>query len=98
MKRLGKRYEVSVTRKDIKQGKRARNVKCPVAIALRRIFPGQRTSVGWEERKGKLYGLIEIGAGKTALSGYIPHRAAQFVLDFDMYQTVKPFKFRVHLM
>lgn len=85
-----KTITVSVTQEDIEEATALEfpgSTQCPIALALRRSFPGAsvgRVDCGWKD-------------GKTAISLPLPDEARKFVSDFDHGLTVKPSTFRLRV-
>jgi hypothetical protein len=83
---------VSVTKKDIEQGKRESAVFCPIALAIKRRFPDAR-----------LYGVtttflsIEPLYDKSQNSCVtpLPKKVKNFIKRFDGGQEVKPIRFKL---
>ncbi len=73
--------KITVTQRYIDKGKRAFPDKCPVALALRHVFPGSDVSVG------------TIHAHIDDKSYRLPRTAYTFIFDFDLERPVKPFSF-----
>jgi hypothetical protein len=73
---------VTVTQDDIDNGRRSDSRECPINKALKRAFPGRRTSVGAD------YYWID-GANFN-----FPPEAYEFRKNFDQGNPVSPFSFR----
>jgi hypothetical protein len=73
---------VEVTAEDIEQGQPNDSRCCPIALALKRIYPDRTIRVGDE-------GFAEIGDGMAIL----PDEAYQFIGAFDEGRSVKPISF-----
>ena len=77
---------IEVTQEDIDKGVKENCVKCPVALSLRRLFPGE-----WE---------VDVGDDAIYAGGnwYTPPDEAQeFIAKFDAGEPVAPFSFDVDL-
>jgi hypothetical protein len=72
---------VRVTKKDICRGVMGSCTRCPVVLALNRA-----TGVEWH-----VIGSTASKAGGSQLC--LPHKARQFIRNFDSGRPVKPFSF-----
>lgn len=77
---------ISVTRKDIAEGRRASPSFCPVALAIRRRYPKKAISVA-----EKVIFISSIGERMS------PESVCQFVESFDHRKPVKPFRFKLEV-
>lgn len=78
-------YTVTVTQADIDGGVRNKCTKCPVALALKRLFPGRRISVANYS--------IKVGSCLERM----PSEVISFVSWFDIGRAVQPFSFPLTL-
>lgn len=78
---------VNVTAKDIKAGEIGHCKKCPIALALQRVFPRFDIQVGsrW----------AEIDNGETGFNPTLPDIARDFIDAFDGGEPAKPFAFEL---
>lgn len=76
------RFEV--TRKDIKHGERSNCLFCPVATAVRRVFPNAEV---WES-------LLWI-RGLSSVNIDLPETVAYWICEFDFGVKSKPFSFSI---
>lgn len=81
--------KITVNKTNIKKGTPGSTCGCPIALALRREFPGKQVSVSDD--------VIEIyEPGKywcTAVFYHTPNSAKRFIKKFDNKQNVEPFTF-----
>jgi len=75
--------EIDVTARDIAEGKPGKCERCPIALAVRRIFPNDDIRVD---------SIIWIGDNWDARFD-TPEVACDFIDRFDSGQEVSPFKF-----
>ena len=75
-------YTIDVTQEDIDQGERDKCRRCPIALAMKRVFPGKVSLV---------YGTV----AWVDLDRYadLPDEAQQFIMYFDEGEPVEPFSF-----
>lgn len=73
---------ISVTKKDIENGRRYSCKDCPIATAIQR----QTT-----EKVEVFYSICFLGTVKKML----PRPAVQWILDFDAAREVKPIRFEI---
>lgn len=78
------KIKIHVLKKDIQKGKQATLSRCPIALAIRRQFPGKTIAVG--------YGFVLIGHKVFEL----PPKAKKFLSKFDNSKAVKPFNFFIN--
>ena len=77
---------VKVTQADISSGRPKNGVYCPVALAVRRLFPERNTTVG-------VFAVYINDKPYTPL----PASAVDFIGQFDKGRAVKPFSFRIDM-
>jgi len=76
--------KITVTQKDIKNGKPCKSFLCPIAIAVQRKTKGIYRVMAEElVKKGVVYPLPDI--------------AKEFISRFDEGMPVKPFSFEIYL-
>lgn len=92
---LPKTLRLYVTQDDIDNGQPMRTLDCPVALALRRRFPGEIVAVDYYAvfvNEGK-------NQGKRVRARYqLSKRAAEFVEAFDNALPVQPTSFLLRLL
>lgn len=93
-------FEINVTEEDIQAGVRGSPKHCPVAKAIRRIFPAafhcnvscyedpQCMGVSWS---------FSLQSMKSSLSYNLPNEVVDKINCFDEMGTMKPFSFFVYL-
>ena len=84
---MEKTQTVSVTRDHIKNGVRREAACCPIALALRDMFPGANVSV--------CKYAIEVSFGTYPYDRALPRAASKFIEDFDFGFKPNPFKFEI---
>ena len=80
---------VNVTELDIRDGKRCKCFSCPVALALKRLFPGYEITVGTKTVAVCLAGVTWIGN--------LPKKAATAIARIDAGEMLAPFQFKLRL-
>lgn len=85
---------IEVTQDDINNGIPNSEHSCPVAIALKRVFPDRRVSVN--EDSLMLYEEINEVCVRRIIKG-TPSEVQAFILDFDDDVAVEPFSFEVDI-
>lgn len=78
--------KIKVTKEDIRNGKRGKCSKCPVALAIGRIFPNERISV------------TELGIKIGRMLLVIPKRVDCWVGRFDEGNVVDPMTFELAII
>lgn len=93
-------FEIHVTEEDVQAGVRGNPKSCPVARAIRRIFPAafhcdvmcyedpQCMGVSWS---------FSLQSMKSSLSYNLPREVVQRINRFDEMGTMEPFSFFVYL-
>ena len=81
--------DIEVTAEDIKAGKRHDCSRCPVALALNR-FTGRVWVVGGD-------GASLIHSGIQSIRLHFPDTVARWIVMFDDFGRVAPFKFTVKI-
>ncbi len=77
-------HEIHVTQEDINFGERRNCKKCPIALAINRVFPDKFVSVS-------PFGVYTIDRTTLETIRYgIPSYASQFIEDFDCHPEFKP--------
>ena len=89
--------KVTVTQEDIDRGYRGNSKRCPIALAMKRLFPEKDVSVGparaticdpyTPER------VDPYESTRTRL--FLPEEAVEFIADFDCKGLVEPFTFEI---
>ena len=83
---------VNVTEKDIEQGRKRNCRHCPIALAIRRKFPGDSTVVRVDRKIAFIW-----PTGGSYFATDLPRAARDFVVDFDSGRVVSPFTFNLSL-
>ena len=76
--------KITVTQNNIDNGVPKNSCKCPIARALKQIFPGEDIEV----KRSSIY------IGKS-IHYAMPLKACYFIVDFDEGREVYPFEFEV---
>jgi hypothetical protein len=93
----GEAATVRVTARDIATGERCHCCKCPVALAMSRLWPGVTVAVTTDTVY--LYDSADDYEDQTAEPGEVwSHDAFDFVEAFDDRRDVKPCAVRVQLL
>jgi hypothetical protein len=82
-----KKITIDVTQDDIKEGEKASAEFCPIACAVRRLFPDSYIRVD---------DLLEVGpddSDKDSEYYDLPESALEFIHNFDIGRHVEPFSF-----
>lgn len=86
---MKKTYTINVTARDLKRGVKGSCGLCPIALAVKRHFPGLLVSTGF------LLVKISNASMQEQRRAIMPELASQFVYDFDSFSSVKPFSFKL---
>lgn len=84
--------KITVTREDIRAGKRKSCTSCPIALAIRRKVWARLVRVD------NFYIKLWPGNREPRLQAALPVKAMQFVRSFDAGVPVQPFTFIVRLV
>jgi len=79
------KVKVIVTEQDIVNGIRHDCSSCPIALALKRVFPNSDPDVGYDSYIHR--------NGQSTLVLTVPPTAQDFILRFDDGEDVEPFEF-----
>lgn len=85
-----KQIRVNVTQEDIDSGHKNSCSRCPVALAVGRIFPNNEMMDVVE--------CIRVGYKGSYTEYAITKQTNRFINDFDNGEKVSPFKFRARLL
>lgn len=88
---MNKRILVDVTQEDIEMGERRASMRCPVALAVRRVPELSACVVGPKDV------ISDSPAHPNGLDIPLPGAAIKFVLRFDSGRPVRPFSFELEL-
>ena len=87
---MNKVTRIKVTKSDIQNGRPGYSDSCPIALAVKRKFPGSDVSVGYFD-----FDVQHGPADKEIHGRMLPERAQRFVDEFDGNSPVEPFQFDV---
>jgi hypothetical protein len=85
------KIDISVTKRDIKRGKREDSTLCPITYAVRRSLGIKLNQI----IVGSGGIMVEILKGRTRLKAKLPEEARGFVTIFDASGKAEPLKFKL---
>ena len=83
-------FTLTVTAEDLVRGKARMNARCPLALALRRVFPHCIVSVGGLVWTAERYGQWQV-------VGALPEVAQEFIGEIDRDQEVQLCTFQLQM-
>ena len=89
------KHNIKVTQEHINKGKRKDYSSCPIALAVKDVFPNDVIEVGQFDLT---FENCDYESGNGKYLGYeLPNIACNFVEDFDAGRNVKPFDFELEI-